>query len=80
MIPFRHFLALWPMMTRVRKPFTPELIARVRETGSAAILAGCDPAETVDLCRRSIEDWRQENPASPGHATSDAPNRACRGR
>lgn len=37
-----------------REPWPTELLERVRETGALAILAGCDAAEIIELCRETV--------------------------
>lgn len=48
------------MTTETRKPLPPALLARIRATGNAAVLAGCDADETIRLCKATVEAWLKE--------------------
>lgn len=45
------------MTTATRKPLPPELLARLRETGRTAILAGCTSEEAIALVKQTLSEW-----------------------
>lgn len=44
-------------MTQTRQPLPAELLARIRRTLDAAILAGCTADETIALCKQTVAAW-----------------------
>lgn len=48
------------MTTKERKPLPPDLLALIKQTGEAGILAGCTAEEIIALCRRTVDQWLAE--------------------